>query len=45
LAELFGGEEVGSLAVMVADLDQTSEVSLLGAFGQGQEGEVIGEGL
>ena len=45
LAELFGAEEVGSLAVMVADLDETSEVSLLGAFGQGQEGEVIGEGL
>ena len=43
LAELFGGEEVGCLAVMVADLDQTSEVSLLGAFGQGQERQVISE--
>lgn len=45
LAELFGGEEIGSLAVMLADLDETSVVSLLGALGQGQKGQVIGEGV
>ena len=45
LADLFGGQLVGRLAVMVAELDDTGVVSFLSAGAQRQEREVIGEGV
>lgn len=45
LAELFGRQEVRSLAVMLAQMDDTGMVSFLRALGQGEQRKVIGEGV
>ena len=45
LAELFGGQLIGGLAEMFAEVANTGVVSFLGAGAQGQEREVVGEGV
>ena len=45
LAEVFGREQVRGLVVMLAELADTSVISLLGARADRQELEVIGEGF
>ena len=45
LTELFGADPVGSLAEVVAQLADAGVVGLLGAGADGQQGQVIGEGV
>ncbi len=45
LADIFGREEVGGLAVKLAELAHAGVISLLGAGADGQELQVIGEGF
>ena len=45
LADLFGAEQIGRLTVVVAELNDTGVVSFLGEGTQGQERQVIGEGV
>jgi hypothetical protein len=45
LAELFGGEQLGRLAVELAELPDTGVVSFCGAWAEGQQLEIIGEGF
>jgi hypothetical protein len=45
LAEVFGREQVGRFAVVLAELADARGVGLLGARADGQELEVIGEGF
>jgi hypothetical protein len=45
LAELLGRNEVGGFAIVFAELAQTGVIGLLGAGADGQELEVIGEGI
>jgi len=43
LAKLLGGDELGGFGVELTELAQAGEVSLFGARGDGQEGEVVGK--
>ena len=43
LAELLGGDQVGGFGMELGELAQAGEVSLTGARGDGQEGQVVGE--
>ena len=43
LAELLGGDQFGGFGVELTELAQAGEVSLFGARGDGQEGEVVGK--
>jgi len=43
LADLLGGEQIGGLGVELAELANTSVVSLFGARADGQQFEIIGE--
>jgi hypothetical protein len=45
LAEVFGREQVGRFAIVLAELADARGVGLLGARADGQELEVIGEGF
>jgi hypothetical protein len=45
LAELLGRDEVGGFGVVFAELAQTGIIRLLGAGADGQELQVIGEGV
>ena len=45
LAEVFGREQVGGFAVELADLAHAGVIGLLGARADGQEFEVVGEGV
>jgi hypothetical protein len=45
LAELFGGDQVGSFTEVSADVVHGGVVGRFGAGADGQEGQVIGEGV
>ena len=45
LADLFGRQQFGGLAVMFAQLADTGVVSFSGATAEGQQLEIIGEGF
>jgi hypothetical protein len=45
LAELLGGDAIGGFGVKLAELAEAGEVSGFGAWAQGQEGQIIGEGI
>lgn len=45
LADLFWGEQVGGAIVKLADLAQAGVIGLFGAWADGQELEIIGEGF
>lgn len=45
LADLLGRNQVGRLAVELAELAHAGVISLLGARAEGQQLEIIGEGF
>ena len=45
LADLFGGQQLGGFAVKLTELADARVVSLFGAWADGQELEVVGEGV
>ena len=45
LAELLGGDQVGGLVEVLAELADTGLVGLFGAGADGQELQIIGEGF
>jgi len=45
LAELLGGDQLGGPGIELTELAKAGGVCLLGAGADGQEGQVIGEGL
>ena len=45
LAELLGGDQIGRFGVELTELAEAGEVGLFGAGADGQELEVIGEGI
>ena len=45
LAELLGGDEVGGFGVELAELAEAGVVGRFGAGAEGQEGQIIGEGI